>query len=194
MENQNRVQWYTKIIRADSRFSPANERQRYIETLSLIGWAHTLNDPCTWYRIWQLIIYGKLNILGPRQNGCHFANDIFILIFFYDNCCIFIQISVTFVTMGATDFESALVQDKVCRWKGNKPLSEPMITKTNDAFMRLPVSRIDRSWSQPHCGDRCSKQLFGYQQYVQLFNYSLSAFIGYIQSIIKCYIMYMCTY
>ena len=27
---------------------PANERLRYIVTSSLIGWAHTLNDPC-WY-------------------------------------------------------------------------------------------------------------------------------------------------
>ena len=27
---------------------PANERRRYNETSSLIGWAHTKNDPCLW--------------------------------------------------------------------------------------------------------------------------------------------------
>ena len=28
---------------------PANERWRYTVTLSLIGWAHTQNDPCWGY-------------------------------------------------------------------------------------------------------------------------------------------------
>ena len=28
---------------------PANERRRYIVTSSLIGCAHTQNDPCSWY-------------------------------------------------------------------------------------------------------------------------------------------------
>ena len=28
---------------------PANERRRYIVTSPLIGWAHTQNNPCSWY-------------------------------------------------------------------------------------------------------------------------------------------------
>ena len=32
---------------------PANERRRYIVTSSLIGWAHTQNDPCAW--LWRFI-------------------------------------------------------------------------------------------------------------------------------------------
>ena len=36
---------------------PANERWRYIVTLSLIGWAHTQNDPCPYHlRTWDNII------------------------------------------------------------------------------------------------------------------------------------------
>ena len=37
---------------------PANERWRYIVTSSLIGWAHTQNDPC------------NLMVVGQWQTGC----------------------------------------------------------------------------------------------------------------------------
>ena len=32
----------------------ANERQRYIVTLSLIGWAHSHNNPC--YNVWTALL------------------------------------------------------------------------------------------------------------------------------------------
>ena len=34
---------------------PANERRRYIVRSSLIGWAHTQNDPCIWVRSWNCV-------------------------------------------------------------------------------------------------------------------------------------------
>ena len=38
---------------------PANERRRYNVTSSLIGWAHTQNDPCKLVKLgdWALIQY-----------------------------------------------------------------------------------------------------------------------------------------
>ena len=42
----NSIYTYAGIILC---MRPANERRRYIVTSSLIGWAHTQNDPCIWY-------------------------------------------------------------------------------------------------------------------------------------------------
>ena len=36
---------------------------------------------------------GDINTLGQELNGCNFEDDVFKFIFFYDNCCIFIQVS-----------------------------------------------------------------------------------------------------
>ena len=38
--------------------------------------------------------------LRPRQNGRHFPDDIFKVIFFYENCYISIEISLKFVPQG----------------------------------------------------------------------------------------------
>ena len=35
-----------------------------------------------------------------RQNGCHFTDDIFKFIFLFENCWIFIQISMKLVPLG----------------------------------------------------------------------------------------------
>ena len=44
-----------------------------------------------------------LNTLRPRQDGRHFAHDIFKCIFFNENSCILIQISLKYVIMGRND-------------------------------------------------------------------------------------------
>ena len=64
-----------------------------------------------------------LNILRPRQNGCHFPDDIFLS----ENVLISIKISLKFVPMGPNNYIPALV--KIMAWchPGYKPLSEPMM-------------------------------------------------------------------
>ena len=49
------------------------------------------------------------NTLLPRQTGSHFT-DIFEFIFFFENCCIFIQISLKFVSKSQIRNQPALVQ------------------------------------------------------------------------------------
>ena len=44
-----------------------------------------------------------LNTLRPRQNGCHFANNIFKYIFLSENVSISINISLKCVPMGQID-------------------------------------------------------------------------------------------
>ena len=63
--------------------------------------------------------------LRPRQNGHHFANDIFNHISLNENVCIPINISTKFVPTGPINNIPALVQIMAWRRPGDKPLSEP---------------------------------------------------------------------
>ena len=69
----------------------------------------------------------RINTLRPRQNGRHFADDIFKRIFFNENIWIPIKISLKFVPKGSIDNIPALVQIMAWRRPGDKPLSEPMM-------------------------------------------------------------------
>ena len=69
-----------------------------------------------------------LNItLRPRQDGCHFPDDIFRFIFLNENIRIAINISLSFVPKGRIDNIPASVQIMAWRRSGDKPLSEPMM-------------------------------------------------------------------
>ena len=70
-----------------------------------------------------------INSLRPRQNGRHFADDNFKGIFVNENIRISIKISLKLVPKGPINNNPALVQIMAWRWPGNKPLSEPMMTK-----------------------------------------------------------------
>ena len=67
------------------------------------------------------------NTLRPRQNGRHFADDIFKCIFLNENIWILIQISLEFVPKGPINNFPALVQIMACRQPGDNPLSELMM-------------------------------------------------------------------
>ena len=67
------------------------------------------------------------NTLRPRQDGRHFADDIFTCNFFNENCCILIKFSLKYVRKGPIDNNPALVQIMTWRRSGDKPLSEPMM-------------------------------------------------------------------
>ena len=68
-----------------------------------------------------------VNTLRPRQNGRHFADDIFKCIFLNENVWIPIKISLKFVPEGPINNIPALVQIMAWRRPGDKPLSEPMM-------------------------------------------------------------------
>ena len=67
--------------------------------------------------------------LRPRQNGRHFADDIFKCIFLNENAWILIKISLKFVPKGSINNIPALVQIMAWRRPGDKPLSEPMLVR-----------------------------------------------------------------
>ena len=71
-----------------------------------------------------------LNSLRPRQNGRHFADDIFKCSFLNENAWIPTKISMKFAPKGPINNIPALVQIVVWRRPGDKPLSEPMMVSS----------------------------------------------------------------
>ena len=86
-----------------------------------------------WY--WHVILYVNIlyiytdlfNTLRPRQNGRHFADDIFKCIFLNENNWIPVKISLKFVPKGPINNTPALVEIMAWRRPGDKPLSEPIM-------------------------------------------------------------------
>ena len=68
-----------------------------------------------------------INTLRLRQNGRHFADDVFKCIFLNENVWISIKFSLKFVPKGPIYNNPALVQIMAWRLSGDKPLSEPMM-------------------------------------------------------------------
>ena len=81
-----------------------------------------------------------INTLRPRQNGRHFADDMFKCIFVNENVWIPIKISVKCVPKGPINNNPALFQIMAWHCPGDKPLSEPMM-------VRLPT-HICVTWPQ----------------------------------------------
>ena len=67
------------------------------------------------------------NTLRPRQNGRHFADEIFKSFFLNETVSIPIKISLKFVPKGPINNFPTLVQIMAWRRPGDKPLSEPML-------------------------------------------------------------------
>ena len=91
-----------------------------------------------------------VNTLRPRQNGHHFADDIFKCIFLNENAWISIKISLKFILQGPINNIPALVQIMAWRRPGDKPLSGPMM-------VRLPthICVTRPQWVNQHCGHWC---------------------------------------
>ena len=67
----------------------------------------------------------RFNSLRPRENGRHFADDVFKRIFLNENVLISIEISLKFVPKGQMNNIPALAHITAWRRPGDKPLSEP---------------------------------------------------------------------
>ena len=98
----------------------------------------------------------RVNTLRPRQNGRHFADDIFKCIFLNENVWISIKISLKFVPEGPINNILALVQIMAWRRPGDKPLSEPMmvillthIHVTRPQWVKMPLLLIS-AWASWH--------------------------------------------
>ena len=90
----------------------------------------------------RAVVY--FNTLRPRQNGRHFADNIFKCIFLNENVWIPIKIWLKFVPKGPINNIPSLVQVMVWRRPGAKPLSEPMVVSL---LIHICVTRAQ--WIKP---------------------------------------------
>ena len=96
----------------------------WFETPSWSLWRQCNDDiRCTPVFYLHLLV----NTLRPRQNGRHFADDVFKCIFLNENVWILLKISLKFVSKGPINNIPALVRIMAWRRSGDKPLSEPMM-------------------------------------------------------------------
>ena len=100
----------------------------------------------------------RVNTLGPRQNGRHFADDILKCIFMNENVWILITISLKFVPKGPINNIPSLVQVMAWRRAGDKPLSEPMMVSlpTHICVTRLQWVKAWMSNDVPQKIMRCN--------------------------------------
>ena len=89
-----------------------------------------------------------LNTLRTRQNGRHFADDIFKCIFFNENVWIPIKTSLKFVPKGPINNIPALVQIMAWRLPGDKPLSEPMMVRLPTHICVTRPQWVNSLWNQ----------------------------------------------
>ena len=103
----------------------SDDLQRFRKTIVFLYvpclWPHTQPVSPNQCMLWLL------NTLRPRQNGRHFADDIFKCILFNENAGIALKISLMFVPKVRINNIPALVQIMAWRRPGDKPLSEPMM-------------------------------------------------------------------
>ena len=90
--------------------------------------AYTLQD--------KLSNHHTIKSSTPGQNGHHFTDNIFRSIFWNEKFCLLINMSLKFVPKGPIDNKPALVQVMAWRRTGDKPLSEPMLTRFTNTSMR----------------------------------------------------------
>ena len=87
-------------------------------------------------------------LLRLRQNGCHFADDIFKCIFLNEKFRISNSISLNYVPYDLIDSISSLVQIMAWRRIGGKPLSEPMMVNLLTHMCHRPqwVKKLSSMW------------------------------------------------
>ena len=92
--------------------------------LQMFAHATTAQLPCYVHTFSQ---FSSFNTLRLRQNGRHFADDIFKCIFLNENVWISLKISLKFVPKVWINNIPTLVQIVAWRRPGDKPLSEPIL-------------------------------------------------------------------
>ena len=96
-------------------------------------------QPCcvTWLKwLGEFCSYLMWNILdGLRQNGRHFADDIFKYIFLNENCYFIFKFHLKFVPKCLIDNKLTLAEILACRRSGDKPLPEPLMALSTDTYM-----------------------------------------------------------
>ena len=147
---QNYLKWDVKLVVSDHFLKNHHTVQFKLGVYTYLGYLVSIYyDSSSWdYMRYQSNWLISFNTLRPRQNGRHFADDIFKCIFLNENVWISIKISLKFVPKGPIYNIPALVQIMAWPRPGDKPLSEPMMV---NLLMHICVSRPQ--WVKIMTGD-----------------------------------------
>ena len=146
--------WFEKVIISPSNFiwngCRKDQLMRLLYRKLLCAWTHFTN---------------MFNSLRPRQNGRHFADDIFIYIFLNENIWISIKISLKFVPKGPINNIPALVQIRAWHRPGDKPLSELIMASFWCKYASLGLNEL-KLWGL-NKGDKRLKTTFSNAFYLK---------------------------
>ena len=117
---------------------------------------HGYNHPC--YKISHsrnecealIHLLTSINTLRPKQNGRHFADDLFKCIFLNEDVWIPTKNSLTFVPEGPINNIPTLVQIMAWRHSGDKPLSESMLVSSPTHICVTRPQWVKKHWHLPH--------------------------------------------
>ena len=148
-----------------SLIGPCTQESRSYSTQPMLAhWSQAIGDKYTTYLYMWVLMLGytvnllrifSVNALRPRQNGQHFADDIFKCIFLNENIWILIDISRKFVPKDPINNITILVQILAWHWPGNKPLSESvMVNLLTHKCVTLP------QWVNAHKDKQTDKMIF----------------------------------
>ena len=151
--------WSVCNIRTDSRFAPS-QWETSLQSNAVSHWLRANLESALQYDVIlaqfqrpDCTSFHYVNTLRPRQNGRHFADDIFKCIFFNEYAWILLKISLKFVPEVQINNMPSLVQIMAWRRPGDKPLSEPiMVTILTHICVTQPQWV---NWSQPPVGSHC---------------------------------------
>ena len=121
--------------RADSRFPPS-QWERALLCNKISHWLCANLESAPSYGTQELhpnhtiLRECVINTLRPRQNGCHFTDNMLKCIFLNEDIWISNKIPLKFVPRDPINNIPALVQIMAWRRPGDKPLSEPMVVSS----------------------------------------------------------------
>ena len=104
----------------------------------VVNTANNQNDDLNQIKKETTIIKKSIYIINsshPGHDSRHFSDDIFRCILGNEKFCILIEISIKFAPKGPIDNNPALIFTMARRRIGNKPISEPMLTRFTDAYI-----------------------------------------------------------
>ena len=94
-----------------------------------------------------ILMNASINTLRPRQNGRHFADDIFKCIFLNENVWIPIKVSLKFVPKDPINNIPAMVQIMAWRRPADKPLSEPVVVSLPTHICVVRPQWVNALWA-----------------------------------------------
>ena len=142
--------------------------------MHLNGWSGIATEAC---KVVESMC-GAVNTLRPRQNGRHFADDIFKCIFLNKNVWFPMKISLEFVPKVPINNIPSLIQIMAWRRPGAKPLSEPvMVSLLTHICIARPQwvnSASNWGWDKMATFFRCTFQIHFLERKCLNFEYNLN--------------------